>query len=105
MLSVAKLKAEATRIEIESELECQTKVHLHVVQYVVLCIFEYALLTVAIHVSFIHHIKKPLNIHNIINMIVLQMQEAEIQFLKEQNELEISKAKELSEIEVSGCNL
>ena len=28
------------------------------------------------------------------------MQEAEIQFLKEQNELEISKAKELSEIEV-----
>ena len=29
------------------------------------------------------------------------MQEAEIQFLKEQNELEISKAKELSEIEVS----
>ena len=33
--------------------------------------------------------------------VVLQMQEAEIQFLKEQNELEISKAKELSEIEVS----
>ena len=32
------------------------------------------------------------------------MQEAEIQFLKEQNELEISKAKELSEIEVS-CTL
>ena len=29
------------------------------------------------------------------------MQEAEIQFLKEQNELEISKSKELSEIEVS----
>ena len=33
------------------------------------------------------------------------MQEAEIQFLKEQNELEISKAKELSEIEVSSCIL
>ena len=54
LLSVAELKAEAARIELETELACQT-----------------------------------------------QSQEAEIQFLREQNELEILKAKELSNIEVS----
>lgn len=54
LFSVAELKADAARIELETELECQT-----------------------------------------------QSQEAEIQFLREQNELEILKAKELSSIEVS----
>lgn len=53
--AVAELKAEAARIEHETELECQT-----------------------------------------------QAREAEIKFIREQNELEISKAKELSAIEVSG---
>ncbi|XP_019849376.1 PREDICTED: major vault protein-like isoform X4 [Amphimedon queenslandica] len=53
-IELAKLKAEATRIEMEAELTCQTK-----------------------------------------------MQEAEVQFLREQNELQIKRAKDLSKIEVS----
>ncbi|XP_019849395.1 PREDICTED: major vault protein-like [Amphimedon queenslandica] len=53
-IELAKLKAEATRIEMEAELTCQTK-----------------------------------------------MQEAEVQFLREQNELQIKRAKDLSNIEVS----
>ena len=53
--TVAELKAEASRIEHETTLECQT-----------------------------------------------QAREAEINFIREQNELEIVKAKELSAIEVSG---
>lgn len=52
---MAELKAEAARIEHETELECQT-----------------------------------------------QAREAEINFIREQNELEISKAKDLSTIEVCG---
>ncbi|XP_019849374.1 PREDICTED: major vault protein-like isoform X2 [Amphimedon queenslandica] len=52
-IELAKLKAEATRIEMEAELTCQTK-----------------------------------------------MQEAEVQFLREQNELQIKRAKDLSKIEV-----
>lgn len=55
---VAELKAEAARVEMTTELECQKKAR-----------------------------------------------EAEIQFLREQNELEISKAKELGSIEVLGCML
>lgn len=54
--TVAELKAEAARIEMTTELECQKNTR-----------------------------------------------EAEIQFLREQNELEISKAKELGSIEVLGC--
>ena len=57
---MAELKAEAARIEHETELKCQT-----------------------------------------------QAREAEIDFIREQNELEVSKAKELSVIEVRGsenCN-
>lgn len=54
--TVAELKAEAARIEMTTELECQKNVR-----------------------------------------------EAEIQFLREQNELEISKTKELGNIEVLDC--
>ncbi|XP_019849381.1 PREDICTED: major vault protein-like isoform X1 [Amphimedon queenslandica] len=53
-IELAKLKAESTRIEMEAELTCQTK-----------------------------------------------MQEAEVQFLREQSELQIKRAKDLSNIEVS----
>ena len=56
-------------------------------------------LSISVHNNAFH--KGCHSTYTLYNMVVLQMQEAEIQFLKEQNELEINKAKELSEIEVS----
>ena len=72
---VAKLKAEATRIEMEAELTCQTKV------------------SILLIIQSCYNLPPSL-------LLFLQMQEAEVQFLREQNELQVKRAKDLSNIEV-----
>ena len=113
---VAKLKAEATRIEMEAELTCQTKVsemtHLSILVLSFSLSFSLHLLT---HTHCIHSLPLlmsslsyvfPLSLSSLcVFLFSIQMQEAEVQFLREQNELQIKRAKDLSNIEVYNYHL
>ena len=120
---VAKLKAEATRIEMEAELTCQTKVsilfiiqscyNLHPSLPLPPPILSPTLPPLSLYLLPSHSPSLPLSLPPSCPLslplsllppslppLFLQMQEAEVQFLREQNELQVKRAKDLSNIEV-----
>ena len=104
---VAKLKAEATRIEMEAELTCQTKVSEMTHLYYPSLFLSPSTHTHTVHTLFLFYVFPllfPLSLSSLC-VFLFQMQEAEVQFLREQNELQIKRAKDLSNIEVYNYHL
>ena len=98
---VAKLKAEATRIEMKAELTCQTKVS---DSLVILLSFSLSPSTHT-HPLYVFPLLCLPSSSLCVFLFSVQMQEAEVQFLREQNELQIKRAKDLSNIEVYNYHL